>query len=210
LVANLGVALIRGLQGAPGAPGFLGDGKVAAAAKHFVGDGGARDGRDQGDTIATESELRDIHAAGYGPAIEAGLLSIMASFSSWGDRKMHGRADLLTGLLKEHWLFDGVVIGDWNAHGQLPGCTTERCPDALIAGLDIYMAPDSWRGLFHNTLEAVRGGVIPIARVDDAVRRVLRFKFRAGLFGSRGGSNCWRTRGILSSHAKRCANRQCC
>jgi beta-glucosidase len=182
LVAKLGPAQIRGLQGAPGTAGFLGDGKVAAAAKHFVGDGGARNGRDQGDTIATEDELRDIHAAGYGPAVEAGLQAIMASFSSWGDRKMHGRADLLTGLLKEHWAFDGLVIGDWNAHGQLPGSTTERCPDALLAGLDLYMAPDSWKGLFHNTLEAVRGGAIPLARLDDAVRRVLRFKFRLGLF----------------------------
>jgi beta-glucosidase len=182
LVAKLGVALIRGLQGAPGTPDFLGPGKVASAVKHFVGDGGARDGRDQGDTIATESELRDIHAAGYGPAVEAGVLSIMASFSSWGERKLHGRADLLTGLLKEHWAFDGVVIGDWNAHGQLPGCTTERCPDAMLAGLDLYMAPDSWRGLFHSTVEAVRSDVIAMARLDDAVRRVLRLKFRAGLF----------------------------
>lgn len=181
-VKQLGVALIRGLQGVPGTPEFLGPGKVAAAVKHFVGDGGARDGRDQGDTQATESELRDIHAAGYGLAIEAGVLSIMASFSSWGGRKMHGRADLLTGLLKEHWLFDGLVIGDWNAHGQLSGCTTERCPDALLAGLDLYMAPDSWRGLFHNTLEAAGSGAIPLARLDDAVRRMLRLKLRAGLF----------------------------
>jgi beta-glucosidase len=182
LVAKLGAALIRGLQGAPGSPEFLGPGKVAATAKHFVGDGGARDGRDQGDTLATETQLRDIHAAGYGPAVEAGVLGIMASFSSWGERKMHGRADLLTGLLKEHWGFDGLVVGDWNAHGQLPGCTTERCPDALLAGLDLYMAPDSWRGLFHSTLEAARRGVIPQARLDDAIRRVLRLKQRAGLF----------------------------
>lgn len=182
LVARLGAALVRGLQGAPGSPAFLGSDKVVATAKHFVGDGGTRDGRDQGDTRATETELRDIHAYPYRAAMEAGLQSIMASFSSWGGRKLAGRADLLTGLVKQHWGFDGPVIGDWNAHGQLPGCTTERCPDALIAGLDLYMAPDSWRGLYHSTLEAARDGLIPRARLDDAVRRMLRLKLRAGLF----------------------------
>jgi beta-glucosidase len=182
LVAKLGAALVRGLQGAAGSPAFLGPAKVAATAKHFVGDGGTRDGRDQGDTRATEAELRDVHAHAYRAAMEAGVQSIMASFSSWGGRKLHGRADLLTGLLKQHWGFDGPVIGDWNAHGQLPGCTTERCPEALIAGLDLYMAPDSWRGLYHSTLEAVRQDQIPHARLDDAVRRMLRLKLRAGLF----------------------------
>lgn len=182
LVGELGAAVIRGLQGAAGAEDFLGPGKIAATAKHFLGDGGTRDGRDQGDTAATESELRDIHASPYRAAIEAGVQSIMASFSSWGGRKLHGRADLLTGLLKEHWRFDGPIIGDWNAHGQLPGCTTERCPDTVIAGLDLCMAPDSWRGLYHSMLHAVSEGVVPLDRLDDAVRRVLRLKLRLGLF----------------------------
>lgn len=182
LVGQMGAALIRGLQGGPGSAEFLGAGKVAATAKHFLGDGGTRDGRDQGDTFASETELRDLHALPYRFAIEAGVQSIMASFSSWGERKVHGRADLLTDLLKQHWRFDGPVIGDWNAHGQLPGCTTERCPDALIAGLDLYMAPDSWRDLHRSTLQAAREGIIPPARLDDAVRRMLRLKLRAGLF----------------------------
>jgi beta-glucosidase len=183
LVAELGVAFIRGLQGGgPGDDEFLSLGKVAATAKHFVGDGGTRDGRDQGDTIADESTLRAIHAAGYGPAVEAGVQAIMASFSSWGGRHMHGRQDLLTGLVKEHWRFDGPIVGDWNGHGQLPGASSENCPDALLAGLDMYMAPDSWRGLYHNTLAQARSGVIPLSRIDDAVRRVLRLKLRTGLF----------------------------
>lgn len=182
LVGQLGAALIRGLQGAPGSAEFLGAGKVAATAKHFLGDGGTRDGRDQGDTFASEAELCDLHALPYRFAIEAGVQSIMASFSSWGERKIHGRADLLTGLLKEHWRFDGPVIGDWNAHGQLPGCSTGDCPDALIAGLDLYMAPDSWRDLYRSTLQAARDGIIPRVRLDDAVRRMLRLKLRAGLF----------------------------
>lgn len=182
LVGELGAALIRGLQGEVGGPGFLGPGKVLATAKHFVGDGGSRDGLDQGDTEASEAELRDIHAAGYVHAIAAGVQSVMASFSSWGERKLHGRADLLSGLLKQHWGFDGVVVGDWNGHGQLPGATAERSPDALLAGLDVYMAPDSWRGMFASTLDALRANLIPLARLDDAVRRVLRLKLRARLF----------------------------
>ncbi|MDX2276291.1 MAG: glycoside hydrolase family 3 N-terminal domain-containing protein [Hyphomonadaceae bacterium] len=183
LVAELGVALIRGLQGGePGAPEFLGPASIAATTKHFVGDGGTHDGRDQGETVGDEATLRAIHAVGYGPAIEAGVQSIMASFSSWGGQHMHGRRDLLTGLLKQHWDFDGPVVGDWNGHGQLPGATSENCPDALIAGLDLYMAPDSWRGLYRNTLAQARDGVIPRARIDDAVRRVLRLKLRVGLF----------------------------
>jgi len=183
LVAELAVAFIRGLQGgAPGDAGFLGPGTVAATVKHFVGDGGTREGRDQGETVCDETFLRTIHAAGYGPAVEAGVQAIMASFSSWGGRHMHGRHDLLTGLIKEHWGFDGPIVGDWNGHGQLPGASSESCPEALLAGLDMFMAPDSWRGLHHNTLAQARSGAIPLARINEALRRILRLKLRAGLF----------------------------
>ncbi|MEZ5998136.1 MAG: glycoside hydrolase family 3 N-terminal domain-containing protein [Hyphomonas sp.] len=181
VVASLGAALVRGLQGVPGSDDFLGADHVIATAKHFLGDGGTRDGRDQGDTIATEEELRDIHAVGYLAAIEAGVQSVMASFSSWQGQRMHGREDMLTGLLKTHWKYDGMVVGDWNGHGQLPGCSETDCPDALIAGLDMYMAPDSWKALIGNLIRQVEDGTVPAARLDDAVRRVLRVKARAGL-----------------------------
>ena len=95
---------------------------------------------------------------------------------------MTGNASLLTGVLKERWGFDGFVVGDWNAHGQVEGCTNTRCPQAINAGLDIYMAPDSWKGIWESTLAGVKSGTIPMARLDDAVRRVLRVKFRAGIF----------------------------
>jgi beta-glucosidase len=78
--------------------------------------------------------------------------------------------------------FNGFVVGDWNAHGQIPGCTNTNCPQSINAGLDMYMAPDSWKGLYENTLAQARSGVIPMARLDDAVRRILRVKLRAGLF----------------------------
>lgn len=182
VVASYSADIVKGLQGIPGADGFLSVGKVVSSAKHFLGDGGTQGGVDQGDNLATEEALRDIHAAGYPPAIEAGVQTVMASFNSWRGKKLHGRRDLLTGVLKEHWEFDGFIVGDWNGHSQIEGCTNESCPASINAGLDMFMAPDSWRGLYHNTLEQVRRGEIPMERLDDAVRRILRVKLRAGLF----------------------------
>jgi len=181
VVARLGAALIRGLQGDPSSEDFLGPDHVLATAKHFLGDGGTAGGRDQGDTEGDEAILRDIHAPGYVSAIEAGVQTVMASFSSWQGQKMHGFADVLTGVLKERWAFDGFLVGDWNGHGQLPGCTETDCPDALLAGLDLYMAPDGWKTLIGNLTRQVEDGTIPMERLDDAVRRILRVKFRAGV-----------------------------
>jgi beta-glucosidase len=174
--------MIEGLQGMPGTPGFMGPGKVVATAKHFVGDGGTAGGKDQGDNPSTPEQLRDIHGAGYPPAIEAGVQAVMASFSMVRGEKVHGDRDLLTEALKVDMNFDGLVVGDWNAHGQVPGCTNTSCPASINAGLDMFMAPDSWKGLYENTLAQARSGEIPIGRLDDAVRRILRVKLRAGLF----------------------------
>ncbi|GAB4526946.1 MAG: exo 1,3/1,4-beta-D-glucan glucohydrolase [Amphiplicatus sp.] len=182
IVASYSAGIVEGLQGVPGTDGFFAPGKVVSSAKHFLGDGGTQGGVDQGDNLSTEEALRDIHAAGYPPAVEAGAQTVMASFNSWHGKKLHGRRDLLTGVLKERWGFDGFIVGDWNGHGQVEGCTNESCPASFNAGLDMFMAPDSWRGLYHNTLEQVRSGEIPMERLDDAVRRILRVKLRAGLF----------------------------
>ena len=174
-------AMVVGLQGRVGTAQFLDSSHVIATAKHFLGDGGTG-GRDQGDNRASEAELRDIHAAGYPAAIAAGVQSVMASFSSWQGVKMHGNHALLTDVLKGRMQLDGLVVGDWNAHGQLSGCTNFSCAAAINAGIDILMAPDSWKPLFGNTLSQVRSGQIPAARLEDAVRRVLRVKLRAHLF----------------------------
>lgn len=174
--------MIEGLQGRAGTPEFMGPGHVVGTVKHFVGDGGTAGGKDQGDNPSTPEQLRDIHGAGYPPAIEAGVQSVMASFSSVRGEKVHGDRDLLTGALKEDMSFNGFVVGDWNAHGQVTGCSNTNCPQSINAGLDMYMAPDSWKGLYENTLAQTRSGVIPQARLDDAVRRILRVKLRAGLF----------------------------
>jgi len=171
-----------GLQGPLVAGQPLGAGHIAGSAKHFLGDGGTAGGVDQGDAKISEAELIRLHAQGYPPAIDAGILTVMASFSSWNGVKHTGNASLLTGVLKGKMGFNGFVVGDWNAHGQVPGCSVTDCPQAINAGLDMYMAPDSWKGLFDNTLAEVKSGKIPMSRLDDAVRRILRVKFKAGLF----------------------------
>ena len=182
VVRSLARKMVEGLQGNPRAAGFLGGEKVIATAKHFIGDGGTEGGKDQGDTLASEAELRDIHAAGYIGALQAGVQSVMASFSGWRGEKMHGQRVLLTEILKKRMGFDGILVGDWNAHGQVEGCTNANCAKAFNAGIDIFMVPEDWKALYDNTLAQVRSGEIPAARLDDAVRRILRVKMRAGLF----------------------------
>ncbi len=183
LIAAYSRAMVLGLQGplVTGQP--LGATKVAGTAKHFLADGGTLDGKDQGDAQILERELVGRHAQGYPAAIDAGVLTVMVSFSSWNGVKNHGNHSLLTDVLKDRMGFAGLVVGDWNGHGQVPGCTVTDCPAALLAGLDLFMAPDSWKGLYTNTLREARDGTIPLARIDDAVRRILRVKFKLGLMG---------------------------
>jgi beta-glucosidase len=166
--------MVAGLQSEPH--------KIFATAKHFLGDGGTAGGKDQGDNPASERQLRDIHLAGYLGAMSSDVQAIMVSFSSWQGEKMHGNRALLTEVLKNRMKFDGLLVGDWNAHGQVPGCTNSSCPKSFNAGLDIFMVPDDWKGLYDNTFAQVSDGTIPMSRLDDAVRRILRVKMRAGLF----------------------------
>ena len=180
LVRRYAAAVVTGLQGKPGTPQFLDAAHVLATPKHFLGDGGTG-GRDQGNNPGSERQLRELDAAGYEAAIPAGAQTVMASYSSWQGRKMHGNYELLTRVLKGRMGFDGLVVGDWNGHAQLPGCTPVRCAAALDAGVDVLMAPDGWRELYVNTLAQVRSGEIAATRLDDAVRRVLRVKLRAHL-----------------------------
>ena len=182
LVSRYATAVVEGLQGKIGSSRFLDATHVLASSKHFIGDGGTWDGKDKGDTRVCETELRDVHGAGHIAALKAGTQTVMASFSSWNGQKMHGNRSLLTGVLKERMGFDGFIVGDWNGHGEVPGCSNESCAAAINAGLDMFMAPDTWRAVYDNTLAQVRAGEIPMSRLDDAVTRILRVKFRLGLF----------------------------
>lgn len=182
VVASYAGAMVEGLQGRVGTPEFLDGRHVIASVKHFLGDGGTTDGKDQGDTRISEPDLVRIHAAGYPPAIAAGAQTAMASFNSVNGEKMHGHRHYLTDVLKGRMNFGGFVVGDWNGHGQVKGCTTTDCPATINAGLDMAMASDSWKGFYETTLSAVKDGRITPQRLDDAVHRILRVKFRLGLF----------------------------
>jgi beta-glucosidase len=181
IVAKYAEAVVRGLQGAPG-QGTIQQGHAAASIKHFLADGGTHNGIDQGDAQVSERELIDIHSKGYTAAVNAGAMTAMASFSGWNGAKMHGNKSLLTDVLKMKMGFDGFIVGDWNGHGQVPGCTPGNCAATFNAGLDMAMVPSDWKELFNNTLKQAEDGTIPMARVDDAVRRILRVKAKLGLF----------------------------
>ncbi len=156
--------------------------KVIGTAKHFIGDGGTFGGVDQGNTVLSLDQLLEQHGQGYISAIDAGVQTVMASFNSWNGDKLHGQQFLLTDVLKGQLGFDGFVIGDWNGHGQVPGCDDEQCAQSIIAGVDMIMVPQSWLPFLKNTIAQVKSGEISMARIDDAVRRILRVKIRAGLF----------------------------
>jgi beta-glucosidase len=182
IVARLGEAMVRGLQGAPGSAEQFDADHVIATAKHYIGDGATRDGVDQGDAQVDEAALRDRHAAGYYGALKSDVQTVMASFSSWNGEKMHGQKHLLTDVLKGEMGFDGLVVSDWNGIGQVKGCTAADCPAAINAGVDLIMAPTDWKAAYATLLAQAKSGVVPMSRIDDAVSRILRVKVRAGLF----------------------------
>ncbi|WP_445357939.1 glycoside hydrolase family 3 protein [Microbulbifer sp. ANSA005] len=182
IVADYAEAMVKGLQGEKSSAEFLRGENLVATAKHFVGDGGTNRGIDRGDNAVPEKELAEVHAAGYLTSLPAGVQTVMASFNSWNGEKLHGHKYLLTTVLKERLGFDGFVVGDWNGHGFVPGCTVESCAAAINAGLDMFMVPADWKALYNNTLAQAKSGEIGAERIDDAVRRILRVKIRAGLF----------------------------
>ena len=153
---------------------------LIATAKHFIGDGGTFRGIDQGDTLMDLDVLIEEHGAGFKTALDADVLAIMASFNGWNGEKVHGNKQLLTDLLKGEWGFKGMVVSDWNGIGQVKGCTDDSCPQAINAGIDMVMAPEKWKSLYHNMIKQIEQGQIPVSRIDDAVRRILRVKIRSG------------------------------
>jgi beta-glucosidase len=173
--------IVAGLQG-PLAGLSTNESKVIATAKHFIGDGGTLRGVDQGDTIMSLQELLDEHGQGYYEALDAEVQTVMATFNSWNGVKIHGHKFLLTDVLKNQIGFDGFVVSDWNGIGQVEGCTNNSCAQAINAGVDMVMVPEQWKGFLRNTLKQVKAGEISMARIDDAVERILRVKIRAGLF----------------------------
>ncbi len=181
IVADYAGVYVKGLQG-----GLTGDANVVATAKHFVGDGGTHEGKDRGVNRSSKADMVNIHMAGYYPALEAGAQTVMASFNSWtdGDKvygKMHGSEAMLTQVLKKKLGFDGFIVTDWDGIAEVPGCAKDSCPQAINAGIDMVMVPNDWKAFIANTVAQVKDGRIPMARIDDAVARILRVKLRADL-----------------------------
>lgn len=189
VVREYSEAIVKGLQGSA-EHGLFKEYNVISTVKHFVGDGGTVKGDDQGDNINDEETLIKRHAQGYVGGLTAGAQTVMASFNSWHGEKIHGNKYLLTDVLKQRMGFDGLVVGDWNGHGQIQDCTNSDCAQAINAGLDIYMTPNAdWKQLYTNLIQQVQDGTIAMSRLDDAVTRILRVKVRAGLFDNPSPAN---------------------
>ncbi|KAG6482121.1 beta-glucosidase BoGH3B-like [Zingiber officinale] len=184
--------IIPGLQGdvpanhSKGVPYVSGKEKVVACAKHFVGDGGTRDGIDENNTIINRHGLLSIHMPPYYNSIIKGVSTVMVSYSSWNGVKMHANADLVTGFLKNTLRFRGFVISDWQGIDRItspPGANyTYSVQAGINAGIDMVMVPYIYTEFINDLTFLVDNNFIPMSRIDDAVRRILRVKFASGLF----------------------------
>ena len=190
VVKALAGSAVRGLQGED----LRGPHSVVACAKHFLGDGGTTFGTgapkgksgerwplDRGDTKLDEETLRRIHMQGYIAAIQSGVGSIMPSFSSWNGVKNSANRELLTNVLKGELGFKGFLISDWAAIEELPGDYRQQVESSINAGMDMVMVPHRYAEFFNTLKELVIAGKVPVPRINDAVRRILRVKFAMGL-----------------------------
>ncbi len=192
LVAELGAAAVRGLQG----DDLADPERVLGCAKHFAGDGGTTYGTgtvgvegqagkfhplDQGDTRLSEAELKSLHMQGYVTAIAEGVASIMPSYNMWNGERASGSKRLLTEILKDEMKFDGFLISDYNAIDALPGDYRADIKQSINAGMDMVMVPQKYREFYTTLKDLAQKGEVPMARIDDAVLRILRVKFAMGL-----------------------------
>jgi beta-glucosidase len=193
LVAELGLAATKGLQG----DDLADPERVLACAKHFAGDGGTTYGTgtvgvegqpgrthplDQGDTRLSEAELKRLHMQGYVTAIAQGVGSIMPSYNMWNGERASGSKRLLTEILKGEMKFEGFLISDYNAIDALPGDYRADIKQSINAGMDMVMVPQKYREFYTTLKDLAQKGEVPMARIDDAVLRILRVKFAMGLF----------------------------
>lgn len=184
--------IIPGLQGEipansrKGVPYVGGKTKVAACAKHYVGDGGTNKGINENNTITTPHGLLSIHMLPYYHAVIKGVSTVMVSFSSWNGVKMHSNKFLITDFLKNTLRFRGFVISDWQGVDRIT--TPEKAnytysiQTGIGAGIDMIMIPYDYPGFVSDLTFLVKNNFIPMSRIDDAVRRILRVKFTLGLF----------------------------
>jgi beta-glucosidase len=160
----------------------MGPAPVLACAKHFLGDGATAGGKNEGDARISEEELRAVHLPGYAAAVRAGVGSIMVSYSSWNGAPMHGSRHYITDVLKGELGFSGFVVSDWEGIDKMPGDFEHDVETAINAGIDMAMLPNHYREFIPTLTRLVESKRVPIIRVDDAVRRILRAKAKLGLW----------------------------
>ena len=178
LQSMMAPASVKGFQGSLNG----GSTEILACAKHFVGDGGTMGGDDQGNTQLSEAELRALHLPGYIEAMKQGLGSVMVSYNSWNNIKMHGHKYLITDVLKTELGFKGFVVSDWAAIDQLAGDYPTDIEIAINAGIDMVMVPYNYVTFITELKKLVTSGKVPMSRINDAVRRIVRVKLQMGLF----------------------------
>jgi beta-glucosidase len=195
LVVDLSSAYIKGFQTIPEGSKIVSSQTIyaGATAKHYLGDGGTRFGTstqnimkpyliDQGDMRYDEATIRSMFLPPYQTAINDGVMSVMISFSSWNGTKMHANKHMITDVLKGELGFKGFVVSDWGGIDQITSNYQTAVVTAINAGVDMNMVPYDYARFIKAMKQAVSKGDIPQARVDDAVRRILRAKFELGLF----------------------------
>ena len=201
LAASLGAAYVRGQQG----DRYNAEWRVISTAKHFIGDGATDNGYDRGNATMTEKDLREKYLPPYEAVVEQGVLSVMASFNQINGVHQHVDSARLTGILKTELGFDGFVIADWEgiensttpgAAGDYTGTVTgvsskDAIRNAINAGIDMAMVPQSATTFISNMKSLVQAGQISEDRVKDAVRRILRAKIRAGRIDNPNGPTAY-------------------
>ncbi|MFQ6660155.1 hypothetical protein Gotur_028770 [Gossypium turneri] len=191
-IVQMMTEIITGLQGGlpvhskKGVPFVAGKNKVAACAKHYVGDGGTTKGINENNTVISWNGLFSIHMPAYFNSIAKGVATIMTSYSSWNGKKMHANHDLVTDFLKNKLKFRGFVISDWQGLDRItspPHANYSYSVEAGVgAGIDMVMVPYNFTEFIDDLTYQVKNNIIPMSRIDDAVKRILRVKFVMGLF----------------------------
>jgi len=180
LTSELAVAMVEGFQG----DDMSAPGSIAACAKHFAGYGAVESGRDYATTNIPETKLRNVYLRPFKAAVDAGVTTLMTSFSDLNGIPATGNEFLLRQVLRDEWEFDGFVVSDWDSIRQLQihGLTEndkESAFEAATAGVDMEMAGDAYS---KHLVEHVEEGRIEVGNIDAAVANILRAKFRLGLF----------------------------
>lgn len=194
LVTRLAIPYLEGLQSSPTSSNPSGKLMTLGTAKHYIGDGATVWGTataanmgvsyklDQGDMQMDEAQIRKLLLPPYQAALDAGAVSVMASFNSWNGEKVHGSDYWMNEVLKGELEFKGFIVSDWQGIDQITSNYYDAVVTAINAGIDMNMVPYDYSKFMATLNKAVENGDVPIQRIEDAVSRILTVKFELGLF----------------------------